>query len=355
MNTLLRRLVWLVTMPALLAAAPAAKSAPREQLKNLVEQLQKSPADAALREQIIKLSKLVKPPPPIPEAARRHHVMARTLLKEAKQPEEFAEAIGEFKSALLAAPWWGEAYNDLGQALGSVGRYEEAIGALNLYVATMPGGERARLAQDEIYTLEAKQKKALKEEETRKLAAAREEEARAQARAEAERAARAEAERHQQTRAVVARFKQIVAGRVYDRLAANWEKPNYKVVYTMTGVNEREYSGSVWYNWGNACQKFVYEEERILSCFITDEGRTLTEAPSYVGTPHGPNLEDIVWEIPDIKYENGSSSWDGRTMKKRVWAYFNQSTGGITFSGDRPLDSSYDPQSRYSYMWFRPR
>ncbi|MBN2019236.1 MAG: hypothetical protein JW749_03315 [Sedimentisphaerales bacterium] len=136
---------------------------PQETLKQYIAELQKDPNDNALREKIIKLALEMKPAPAIPEEARRHYVMALTLFEDANNIKDFNDSIEEFNKALLAAPWWPEANLKLAVALKAAQRYDEAIGALNLYISTNPGEKEARSAQDEIYILEAKQKKAAKE------------------------------------------------------------------------------------------------------------------------------------------------------------------------------------------------
>lgn len=75
-------------------------------LNQYVLDLQKSPNDNALREKIIKHVQTMEPLPQIPEEARRHYVMAKTLFKDAKSENDYSAAIDEFKSALLVAPWW---------------------------------------------------------------------------------------------------------------------------------------------------------------------------------------------------------------------------------------------------------
>ena len=136
-------------------------------LNQYVADLQKNPSDTALREKIIKLAREMNPPPAIQEEARRHYVIAKTLTKDTKKAEDFAEPIAEFKSVLLIAPWWGAANGEFGMLLEAAGRYDEAMSALKLYIATNPGEEKARGAQDEIYIIEAKQKKAAKEAEAK--------------------------------------------------------------------------------------------------------------------------------------------------------------------------------------------
>ena len=143
-------------------------------LNQYVADLQKNPGDYALREKIIKHTQAMKQKPAIPEEARRHYVIAKTLSDEAKKVEDFNEAIAEFRGALLVAPWWAEANRDFGLTLEAAQRYDEAIAYIKLYMATQPGSERTRAAQDEIYKIEAKKKlsgKAAKETSTAAVSA----------------------------------------------------------------------------------------------------------------------------------------------------------------------------------------
>jgi hypothetical protein len=125
-------------------------------------QQSRSSADA---EKVIKLALTLDPKPAIPEEARRHYVKACTLFEDAKQTSESADAAGEFRQALLLAPWWGEAYMKMGLALETAQRYDEAIASLKLFIATKPQDDLLRKTQDEIYKIEAKQEKAAKEAE----------------------------------------------------------------------------------------------------------------------------------------------------------------------------------------------
>ncbi len=72
----------------------------------MVEQLQKTPNDNALREKIIKLGAEIKPAPAIPEEARRSFVEGVTIVKSAKEPSSQKLAIESFNEALKIAPWW---------------------------------------------------------------------------------------------------------------------------------------------------------------------------------------------------------------------------------------------------------
>jgi len=165
-----------VLMVAMQPFAQAQSTNPQETLKQYVADLQKNPNDYALREKIIKHVQAMKQKPAIPEEARRHYVMAKTLSDEAKKVEDFNDSIAEFRGALLVAPWWAEANRDFGLTLEAAQRYDEAIAYIKLYMATNPGSDRTRAAQDEIYKIEAKKKlagKAAKESSPAAVSAAK--------------------------------------------------------------------------------------------------------------------------------------------------------------------------------------
>lgn len=135
-----------------------AEQNPQEQLKQHIADLQKNPDDFALREKIIKHVQTMKPAPEISEEARRYFVIAVSLQKKAKDEKGFELAVEEYRQALLIAPWWPEAYYNLGIALESTNKYDDAIKALKLYLTTGPKEGDARETQDRIYAIEAARK-----------------------------------------------------------------------------------------------------------------------------------------------------------------------------------------------------
>ena len=75
-------IIFAIALFAFMVSAHA--QSPREQLTQMVEQLQKTPSDNALREKIIKLAREVKPAPAVPEEANRAFVRGNVFQKEAK-------------------------------------------------------------------------------------------------------------------------------------------------------------------------------------------------------------------------------------------------------------------------------
>lgn len=164
------RSIWkgVVYSVALLGLATNAfAQSPRELLAQMVEQLQKSPTDNALREKIIRLAPEIKPAPAIPEDANRAFVRGNVFQKEAKDSSGYDVAISAYRDALRVAPWWGDAYYNLAVALESARRFDEATASIKLYMISLTtGSAEAREAQNHIYAIEAKSELAARETAT---------------------------------------------------------------------------------------------------------------------------------------------------------------------------------------------
>lgn len=152
----------LVLTFVVLAVSGYAQS-PREQLQQMVEQLQKTPTDNVLREKIIKLGAEVKPAPAISEEARRYFVEGVTIVKSAKDTASQKLALGSFNEALKIAPWWSDAYYNLAVAQELTGQLDEAERTLKWFLLSNPGEGDARDVQDRIYAIAAKRKLAAAE------------------------------------------------------------------------------------------------------------------------------------------------------------------------------------------------
>ena len=170
--------------------APEASAQSTDSLfQQAVTDYQRSPSQASA-ERVIRLAADMDELPPIPEEARKHYVMGTTLLKDAKSPDDFNQVMTEFSEAIWNAPWWREAYYNLGLTYEAAGKYEDAIGQFNLYQLFKLPYDEARKVRDRIYGIEAKQEKA-----KRDAALAEKQRREEQIRANAEAAARVEKER----------------------------------------------------------------------------------------------------------------------------------------------------------------
>lgn len=117
---------FLVLIFGLLLANVAHAETPSEQLKKMVEQLQKSPTDNALREKIIKLAPTFKPAPALPDAAITFEGRAQFAFKSAKSEGDYLAAAQEYEKAVAAAPWVLGYYTDLCTIYEKAGKFEDA-------------------------------------------------------------------------------------------------------------------------------------------------------------------------------------------------------------------------------------
>src|SRR5208337_3207621 len=103
----------------------------------------------------IKFVSAMNPAPAVPNQAQRAFIQGNTILKSAGRTEDYQLAIDKYREALIEAPWWGVAYNNLAIALNAAGHYDLAKQAMELYILTDPAD--AAQAQQKIYEFETKQ------------------------------------------------------------------------------------------------------------------------------------------------------------------------------------------------------
>ena len=154
MKTNGKLIIFIFTFLALTASAYA--QSPREQLSQMVQQLQKTPNDNALREKIITLAATLKPAPAVPEDARRAFIRGNTAFAAAKDSAGFYRAIERFEGASALAPWWADPYFNLAKAYEGAQDFDRALQALKYFRATATTGADNRQAMDLTYALEEK-------------------------------------------------------------------------------------------------------------------------------------------------------------------------------------------------------
>jgi tetratricopeptide (TPR) repeat protein len=120
------KLLLLLFGSLLLMTTAANAESPREQLKQMVEQLQKNPVDNALREKIIRLAQEIKPAPAVPEEAIRYEGRAQYVFSNAKNEQDYIDAAKEYERAVGAAPWVVGYYSDLCTIYEKAGKLAEA-------------------------------------------------------------------------------------------------------------------------------------------------------------------------------------------------------------------------------------
>jgi tetratricopeptide (TPR) repeat protein len=130
---------FIVAIPSLVGQSDAPGSA--DQLQQLTAQLQHSPGDQALREKIIALAQELKPAPELPDEAERRMARGIAAFKAAQSVADYQDAVKEFTQATLAAPWYGDAYFNLGLVQDKAEQYAAAVGSLKLALLASPGSK----------------------------------------------------------------------------------------------------------------------------------------------------------------------------------------------------------------------
>jgi tetratricopeptide (TPR) repeat protein len=156
----MRKVLLLILVPLFALPVSAWAATATEQFAQMLDLLQKTPKDDALRENIVRFAVDMNPPPAVPEEARRALVGGNTALEEAAGLDDYARAAKHYEEAAALAPWWGAAYLNLARAQELQFDYRSAQRNLRLYMLTARSPEEARKAQDYLYALEDKQERA---------------------------------------------------------------------------------------------------------------------------------------------------------------------------------------------------
>lgn len=130
-------------------------------LKNYAAALGEAPPGAEiereLRMKIIRFVRSMKKPPPVSEDAKHHALRAQSFLKRAKSEAGYKKAKQELEAAIRIAPWWGDAYFNLGLVQEKLKDYKTAIGSLKLYIAAAPNAPDIGKIKKKIVDLEVAQ------------------------------------------------------------------------------------------------------------------------------------------------------------------------------------------------------
>ncbi len=106
---------------------------------------------------LIDVARLMSPAPAVPEEARREGELAESILAQAKDARGFAKAAEHLRRALDLAPWWAEAYYNLGLTLDKAGDPAGASRALERYLKAAPDSREADGVRRKLVDLQAAQ------------------------------------------------------------------------------------------------------------------------------------------------------------------------------------------------------
>jgi tetratricopeptide (TPR) repeat protein len=123
---------------------------PREQFKQYVADLQKNPADNALRQKIIKLALSLDPKPLVPPEVYELVGRAKYAIEHASSTSDFASAADTFGRALLPAPWISDYYFNQGVAYEKAQKPDAAIACFRWYLTAAPDAQDANAVRERI-------------------------------------------------------------------------------------------------------------------------------------------------------------------------------------------------------------
>ena len=102
----------------------------------------------------------MQPPPEISMEAKRYMVRGQAAIEESESKSDYLDAVKEFRKAVSVAPWWADAYFNLGVAHEKAEQYSQAIKSLKFYVLAAPDASDVETVQTKIFKLEYKMEKA---------------------------------------------------------------------------------------------------------------------------------------------------------------------------------------------------
>lgn len=105
---------------------------------------------------LFKAAHKLKSLPPPPESYRKEMVTALYHVKTAKTDKEYGYADTHFIAAIKAAPWEPAPYEAIGHILETLKQYYGSEIFFRTYLLAAPNAPNARVIQDHIYELEAK-------------------------------------------------------------------------------------------------------------------------------------------------------------------------------------------------------
>lgn len=112
------------------------------------------PAKKRLLDKIFGVVGQMSPPPLIPAEAQQHADRAESFLRLAADAKGFVKGARELELALEAAPWWSEAYYNLGLTKEKAGDLSGAARALGLFLRARPGAPEADAVRKKVTDLE---------------------------------------------------------------------------------------------------------------------------------------------------------------------------------------------------------
>jgi hypothetical protein len=127
-------------------------------LQALVNAYQAQPRDELLGTELHTRLAMKPLPSVVPQEARRPFVQANDTFRNSQGDADAKKAIALYKQALIQAPWFAEAWNNLSLAQEKIGDYKGAASSLKSFTLVRPEAANDQATLDHIYVLEGKTK-----------------------------------------------------------------------------------------------------------------------------------------------------------------------------------------------------
>lgn len=104
---------------------PSADALARKNFAAALAEYRAQPDSAELRDKVIRLARAVKQAPAIPDEARNYFEQAMAQMQKVVNNEDLKAVAKLFEQAAQAAPWYADAYYNLGGSVGQAARLRE--------------------------------------------------------------------------------------------------------------------------------------------------------------------------------------------------------------------------------------
>jgi tetratricopeptide (TPR) repeat protein len=132
-----------------------ALAGPNQQaFEQMVSSFRQNPGDDGLREKIIRSALKLTPKPAVPKEAKSFMLRGEAAVETAKTPDDFVVAAAEFQKAVNVAPWFADAYYNLGMVQEKAKQFGQAVKSLRWYLLAAPKASDAEKVENLITKLE---------------------------------------------------------------------------------------------------------------------------------------------------------------------------------------------------------
>lgn len=141
--------VFPAVFPAVALAGPD-----QQAFEQMVSSFRQNPGNDGLREKIIQSALKLTPKPVVSKEAKSFMLRGQAAVETAKTPDDFIVAATEFQKAVNVAPWFADAYYNLGMVQEKAKQFGQAAKSLRWYLLAEPKAADAEKVENLITKIE---------------------------------------------------------------------------------------------------------------------------------------------------------------------------------------------------------